>query len=242
MERVYNSVADSAGRYSFEIPAAEIGVGSHIAEAKAIINGLESYFSPIVAFEIKDKFVKPVVPVEKPEVGGPKIIPENKPESGVDESSSQKNEVPAVPPTAVDTEKPDFLRLTEVPDKQLPPDKVEFSIEAHDQGSGLDRYEIKIDDGPAQSLPAEDKLNYTTLPLNPGSHKITVIAIDRAGNSLEAVQPFQIKGNQPGTATQLSVWQNIVQTVIAHRCWLWLLLILYLLIIASTIIYLCLIR
>lgn len=228
-ELIYKSVVDSFGAYVFEIPAAALEPGVHLAEAKAVINGQESFYSRAVGFAVKGKTDQPVSQDSESEVVAKEVVPKK---------VAVKIETPVSENRVGDTEKPEYVRLKDVLDSNISSERQKILIEAHDRTSGLDQFEIKIDDGPIQRLPAADSLIYTTLPLNPGLHKITVTAIDRSGNSLEATHEFVIQGNQPIRAAQLSVWQTIVQTASVHRCWLWLFLILYLLTFAGTAVYL----
>jgi hypothetical protein len=227
-EQVYHGVSDALGFYSFEIPALDLELGSHVAEVSATLNGQESYYSQIVAFAVKEKAVTPVLSEKEPEVVVQDIVP-------------KKDTVAVEPAPAVDAELPEYVRIKELSNIDIPSGKVEFSIEAHDRISGLDRYEIKIDDGPVQSLPANDSLNYTTLPLNPGPHKITVKAIDRAGNFMEASEDFKIFGglySSKACAEKISVCQSLSQ-IIGMNCrrLLLIFLLLYLMTLVATAVY-----
>lgn len=59
-------------------------------------------------------------------------------------------------------------------------------ISADDSLSGLDHYEIKIDEQAPIVWQDPGDHRYQTLPLSPGTHTISVTAFDKAGNSAQA--------------------------------------------------------
>jgi hypothetical protein len=95
----------------------------------------------------------------------------------------------------IDTEKPDYFRLKEIerPDPTEP--RAKFSLEANDKTSGIDHYEIQIDDQPIESW--EKTEIYQTSVQNPGKHILIVKAVDKAGNFLADSAEFEIKPLEP---------------------------------------------
>ena len=64
-----------------------------------------------------------------------------------------------------------------------------------DRASGVDRYEVKVDDGGTKrTLASSDSNPYTIATLVPGSYTVTVSAFDRADNSISSEEDFEIVG------------------------------------------------
>ncbi len=84
----------------------------------------------------------------------------------------------------IDTEKPDSFIIEEIP-RSDPTDPVaQFTLTAMDKLSGIDHFEIKIDDGlnPAVTWNGQSGATYRTKPIPPGKHTISAKAVDKAGN------------------------------------------------------------
>ncbi|MEK7511051.1 MAG: cohesin domain-containing protein [Patescibacteria group bacterium] len=78
-----------------------------------------------------------------------------------------------------------------------------------DTGSGIERYEVKIGDGGSQRMAAAADSNPYTLPLQePGSHVVTVIAYDAAGNTQTASAEFFIEGID---APIITYYQSVIE-------------------------------
>jgi hypothetical protein len=92
--------------------------------------------------------------------------------------------------------------------KDIPPVLV---LRASDKTSGLDRYEVKLDDREGVAVaPGELREGeYTMAPVLPGDHKVTVKAIDRAGNAAEASRQFSIPGR---AAPEINVSGSVDET------------------------------
>jgi hypothetical protein len=94
----------------------------------------------------------------------------------------------------VDTTPPDPLDIeVQQADRNLSPKLV---LRTGDRTSGLDRYEIKVGDRDVHVIPV-DRLTdntYQVEPLLPGRQKVTVKALDRANNGVEASKEFEIEG------------------------------------------------
>ena len=61
-----------------------------------------------------------------------------------------------------------------------------LSLRAEDTASGIQYYEVRVDGGQPQSIPAELAKQPVTIPgLTPGQHRVSVAAFDNAGNRSE---------------------------------------------------------
>lgn len=93
----------------------------------------------------------------------------------------------------IDSVKPDSFTIKDVPVSDPSQLTRSFRFEASDAGSGIDRYEVRIDDGPAETWKDDGSHIYQTQPTSPGAHTLFVKAIDKAGNALEASREFTIQ-------------------------------------------------
>lgn len=64
-----------------------------------------------------------------------------------------------------------------------------FKYDSTDQTSGILNYVINIDD---REPVKTDKGSFTSLPLPPGTHKVKIMAVDKAGNRTESLYQAQI--------------------------------------------------
>ncbi|MBX9906370.1 hypothetical protein K2X96_00555 [Patescibacteria group bacterium] len=82
--------------------------------------------------------------------------------------------------------------------------------EAEDELSGIAHYTISIDGGVPQKLsPVEAKRGYEVGFLNPGSHTVEVMAVDKAGNSTKTSMPLVVVGASTmpiSESTMPSLW------------------------------------
>ncbi|MBI2037310.1 MAG: hypothetical protein HYT15_00030 [Candidatus Magasanikbacteria bacterium] len=86
----------------------------------------------------------------------------------------------------IDTKKPDHFDLSLYePVNPLNP-RAKLSVDAKDSGSGIKKYEIKIDSAEAQTWIDDGRHIFQTEPLAPGKHAIVAKAIDAAGNYVTA--------------------------------------------------------
>ncbi|OGY99533.1 MAG: hypothetical protein A2945_01595 [Candidatus Liptonbacteria bacterium RIFCSPLOWO2_01_FULL_52_25] len=78
-------------------------------------------------------------------------------------------------------------------DKNVPP---KVSLKADDVTSGIDRFELVIDDKLSLTVAPDQLIDgvYTMQAVLPGSHKLEVKAFDRAGNVATTVEALQIAG------------------------------------------------
>jgi len=101
----------------------------------------------------------------------------------------------------IDTTEPDYLIIKEVEREHLTIPKVEFSIKAMDEISGIDYYEIQIDNGEKQTWQKNNLDNYQTEELSAGNHLLLVKAFDKAGNYISSVAEFVIEAVPPPVIT-----------------------------------------
>lgn len=102
----------------------------------------------------------------------------------------------------IDTGKPDSLEVAELERTDLTDPHVKFTIQAIDSLSGLDRFEIKLDDLAVQEWqPTADNV-YETPALTYGQHQMEVKAMDKAGNYLVKSVPFITKALMPPTLVE----------------------------------------
>lgn len=101
----------------------------------------------------------------------------------------------------IDSENPEKFNLTRVSsaDPNLP--TASFSVDAADKTSGIDYYEVQIDNQAASVWRDSGSHVYTTPNLAPGRHVIMMKAFDKAGNSLSAFSDFEIEGISPPVIT-----------------------------------------
>ncbi|MFA5935659.1 MAG: Ig-like domain-containing protein [Patescibacteria group bacterium] len=93
----------------------------------------------------------------------------------------------------IDSVKPDFFNITESPTSdESQPTRV-FKFEATDSGSGIDHYDVSIDDGTSEAWVDDGSHLYRTQPTSPGTHALHVKAVDKAGNSIEDSASFSIQ-------------------------------------------------
>jgi hypothetical protein len=93
----------------------------------------------------------------------------------------------------IDTSKPSLLKITEKEREDLTNPQVKFILEATDEESGIDFYEVKIDNYDSVVLNYEEKKFFETAILSQGKHILVVKAVDRAGNYLAEVAEFKIE-------------------------------------------------
>ena len=104
----------------------------------------------------------------------------------------------------IDTEKPTRFEITEIVRTDLTGPKVKFQFNAEDQTSGIDHFEIQINQEPSQiwrSNDGEQQIIYESPALPPGRHTLIAKAVDRAGNSLASIVEFNIQALSAPTIT-----------------------------------------
>ncbi|MFA5247989.1 MAG: hypothetical protein WC415_01950 [Patescibacteria group bacterium] len=107
----------------------------------------------------------------------------------------------------IDTKSPEQFTVTFVDGKETDNPYPKILLRAVDASSGIDFYQIKIDDGEIITIPAEAGESTTyTLPLQKlGEHSLTAQAFDRAGNYATATaEKFTIESILPPVFTDYS--------------------------------------
>ncbi|MCX6702947.1 MAG: hypothetical protein NTW60_03725, partial [Candidatus Wolfebacteria bacterium] len=102
----------------------------------------------------------------------------------------------------IDTEKPDRFDIREIMRSDLTGPKAKFSFDASDKTSGIDHYEVQIDNGNSQIWQDDGSHIYETSALQPGRHTLIAKAVDKAGNVLASSAEFTIEGLQPPEITE----------------------------------------
>ncbi|MEK7140428.1 MAG: hypothetical protein AAB815_01435, partial [Patescibacteria group bacterium] len=102
----------------------------------------------------------------------------------------------------IDTEKPTSFDIKEVRRDDLTDPHVKFTFDASDKTSGIDHYEVQIDNNDSEIWQDDGSHTYTIPVLNPGKHTLIAKAIDKAGNSLASSVEFIIEALEPPTITE----------------------------------------
>jgi hypothetical protein len=92
----------------------------------------------------------------------------------------------------IDTKNPDSLTITEITrdDQTIP--QVKFTLNATDALSGIDHFEIQIDDATKDTWSDTGSHEYQTVAIGPGVHTLFVSAFDKAGNFITSSSTFTI--------------------------------------------------
>jgi len=104
----------------------------------------------------------------------------------------------------IDTEKPTRFEITEIERADLTDPKVKFRFDAEDKTSGIDHFQIQINQEPSQTWrnnAGEQQIIYESPALPPGRHTLIAKAVDRAGNSLASIVEFNIQALSAPTIT-----------------------------------------
>lgn len=101
----------------------------------------------------------------------------------------------------IDTEKPSRFEITEIKREDLTDPKVRFRFEAEDETSGIDYYEIQVNEDKPQIWRDDGSGIYESPAFGPGRHVLIVKAVDKAGNSLANSVTFEIKAIDVPTIT-----------------------------------------
>src|SRR3989338_11292055 len=97
----------------------------------------------------------------------------------------------------IDTEKPTRFEISEVERKDQTDPRAKFILDAKDETSGIDHYEIQIDNEGPQVWRDDGDHRYETPALGPGSYTLIAKAVDKAGNSLANSAEFVIQALEP---------------------------------------------
>jgi len=99
----------------------------------------------------------------------------------------------------VDSKKPEYFKIIKKTESDIPEGVSNaFLFEAKDGISGIERYDIQIDQrDPEPWFKKEDDSLYIPPPLEAGKHILLVKAIDKAGNYLLDTASFEVKSLEP---------------------------------------------
>lgn len=92
----------------------------------------------------------------------------------------------------IDTQRPDYFNLNLAEDINPLNPKAKLLFGAKDSGSGISKYEIKIDNNPSQIWVDDGSPMFKTGSLEPGKHTVVAKAWDGAGNSLTSSLEFTV--------------------------------------------------
>lgn len=104
----------------------------------------------------------------------------------------------------IDTEKPNYFNITEIPRTDISEPKASFVFDARDKTSGIDHYEIKIDGGEFVVWRDDKSKTYATPVMESGKHTLIAKAVDKAGNILLSTAEFTIGELEPPQITEYS--------------------------------------
>ncbi len=113
----------------------------------------------------------------------------------------------------IDTQKPSQFAITEIPRQDTTDPVASFTFTATDATSGIDHYNVSIDNGPVQSWIDDGSHTYKTPIMAPGSHTLSARAVDKAGNFLAASANFFVTALQPPTITDYTQQLESGQTL-----------------------------
>ncbi len=94
----------------------------------------------------------------------------------------------------IDTDRPEVLRILEVPRGNAEEPRPTISFEASDARSGISHFEIAVDGGAPIRWEDDGNHRYELPPLSPGDHVVSVRAFDRAGNSVAETLVVHVEG------------------------------------------------
>lgn len=100
----------------------------------------------------------------------------------------------------IDTQRPG-INIQEVPREDLAYPKIKFFFSASDPGSGIDYYEVLIDNLQSEIWRDDGNHTYETKALDPGRHVIIAKVFDKAGNSFIDSLEFNIASINPPEIT-----------------------------------------
>lgn len=92
----------------------------------------------------------------------------------------------------IDSEKPSVFDIRQIENKDLTNPFAQFIFDAKDGTSGVDFYEVQIDEKPLETWRDDGEHIYKTDAMAPGKHILVAKAFDRAGNYLVNTMEFNI--------------------------------------------------
>lgn len=97
----------------------------------------------------------------------------------------------------IDTVKPSKFNLEMLERSSRRIARVQFRVEAEDQTSGVDHYEVWANEEKLESWRDDGTHRYTVTTLRPGEYQLRMRALDKAGNFLEQEERFAIEAIAP---------------------------------------------
>ncbi len=116
----------------------------------------------------------------------------------------------------IDTEKPTSFSITEAKEKDSADSRVQFIFDAADKTSGIDHYEVQIDDNPVEIWIDDESKTYETPTLEDGVHKISVRAVDKAGNFIVNSINFSVKALGCSAVMKIGAWAINFITILIY--------------------------
>ncbi|MDZ4260606.1 MAG: cohesin domain-containing protein [Candidatus Sungbacteria bacterium] len=102
----------------------------------------------------------------------------------------------------IDTEKPTRFNITEIPREDPTDQKAAFIFDAEDKTSGIDYYDIQIDNQNSEIWRDNGSHRYETAAIRPGRHTLIAKVIDKAQNTLVNSVEFTIDALTPPEITE----------------------------------------
>jgi hypothetical protein len=101
----------------------------------------------------------------------------------------------------IDTEKPTSFDITEIKRNDLTDPKARFTFNASDKTSGIDHYEVQIDNSVNTTWKDDGSHIYTAPAMEGGTHTLLAKAVDKAGNYLANSSEFTVQALEAPTIT-----------------------------------------
>lgn len=102
----------------------------------------------------------------------------------------------------IDTKNPEKFEIKEIPRDDPTNPRARFLFEAQDATSGIDHFEVQINNGTPEIWRDDGTHTYATAALGPGKHNLLVKAFDKAGNYLTDSAEFEIAPLEPPEITE----------------------------------------
>lgn len=109
----------------------------------------------------------------------------------------------------IDTKKPDRFDIREVTRSDLTEPKAKFTFDANDKTSGINHYEVQIDNESPQIWRDDGNHIYETNTLSPNKHTLIAKAVDKAGNVSANSAEFVVEALEPPVITE---WPSELQS------------------------------
>lgn len=93
----------------------------------------------------------------------------------------------------IDIQKPTNFDITPIPNTDITNPIAKFTFSASDKTSGIDHYEVQIDNNPVQNWIDDGSHTYATPDEEGGTHTLLAKAVDKAGNYLANSAQFTIQ-------------------------------------------------